>query len=142
MTLIRPELTTSHHLDRWVRDFFRSDFPFRGFWDLDVDGAGLGRNAYLAADLHEDANAFHVMMELPGVSKKAIHVELENSVLRVSGKHTDASGDSDHAYEFSRSLSVPDGINPEGIHAVMQDGVLQITMPKAEERKPRAIEIK
>lgn len=139
MTLIRPELTPSRHLDRWFRDFFRSDFPFRGFGGFSGNGS---RGSHLSADLYEDADSYHATMELPGVSKKDIHVELENSVLRISGKHTDKWGESEESYEFNRSLAVPEGINPEGIKARMKDGVLHITMPKAEERKPKAIEVK
>lgn len=143
--LIRPELTGSSNLETWLQDFFRNGSPFRGFWSTSPGANGHrnedGPHAYLAADFYEDKEAFHAMMELPGVRKEDVEVELENSVLRISGKHTDKFGGNEHTYEFSRSLAMPDGVDGSKISAEMKDGMLKITMPKMETKKARAIEI-
>jgi HSP20 family protein len=144
MTLIRPELGLSGNFERWLRDSFWNDDPFRAFWGFDRPGSDwrLGSRAYIAADLYEDTEAFFAVMELPGVCKKDLDVELVNSVLHISGKHTSKTGENESTYEFSRALAVPDGVDGSRISAELKDGLLLVTMPKMEERKTRAIEIK
>jgi len=96
--------------------------------------------AFVPADLYEDADAYHVRFELPGYRKEDIKVELENAVLSVSGERP-ARGEERPATTFTRSLSVPDGINPDRIKAKLEDGLLTVTLPKAEHRKPKQIDI-
>ena len=96
--------------------------------------------ATVAADLYEDTEAYHVRFELPGFRKEDIKVELENAVLSVSGVRP-ARGDDRPETTFTRSLSVPDGINPDRIKAKLEDGLLTVTLPKAEHRKPKLIDI-
>lgn len=144
MTLIRPELGLSGNFERWLRDSFWSEDPFRAFWGFNRPGSEwrLGSRAYLAADLYEDDDAFYAVMELPGVSKKDLDLELVNSVLHVFGKHTAKTGEQESTYEFSRALAVPDGVDGSRIGAELKDGLLLISMPKMEDRKARAIEVK
>jgi HSP20 family protein len=144
MTLIRPELGLSGNFERWLRDSFWNEDPFRAFWGFDHPGSDwrLGTRAYIAADLYEDTDAFYTVMELPGVCKKDIDLELVNSVLQISGKHTSKTGESESTYEFSRAVAVPEGADGTRISAELKDGLLLVTMPKMEERKTRAIEIK
>lgn len=143
MTLIRPELSLSGNFERWLRDNLWTDDPFRAFWGFDRPGREwrLGARAYVAADLFEDDNAFFAIMELPGVAKKDVDVELVNSVLHIGGKHTSKTGESESTYEFSRALAVPEGVDGSSIRAELKDGLLLVTMPKKEDRKARAIEI-
>jgi HSP20 family protein len=141
MTLIRPELMRSGHLDSWLRDFLWNDESLRGLWELSSSRTG-GPATGLAADFYEDKDAYHAFMELPGVSKGDLEVELENAVLTVRGKYTSKEGDREETYEFSRSLGVPESVDAERIAAEMRDGLLVVTMPKAEARKPRAIEVR
>ncbi len=148
MTLIRPELTRSGNLDHWLLDFFWNEHPFHGFWGLSPRANGESSadtdrsRAYVAADFYEDAEAFHAVMELPGVSRENVDVELENSVLRITGKHTDKFGDNERSFEFTRSLAIPEGVDGSKISAEMKDGLLFISMPKNETVMPRAIEVK
>lgn len=144
MTLIRPELGMSGNFERWLRDSFWNEDPFRAFWGFDRPGSdwSLGSRAYIAADLYEGTDAFYAVMELPGISKQDLDLELVNSVLHISGKHTSKTGEGESTYEFSRALAVPDGVDGSRINAELKDGLLQVTMPKMEERKTRAIEIK
>lgn len=98
----------------------------------------------LGADLFEDDDAYYARFELPGVKKSDLNIELHNAVLTVSHerewKGSDAESSSKES--FTRSLSVPDDIDPERISAKHEDGMLTITMPKREAAKPRVISVK
>ena len=93
------------------------------------------------ADLHEDENNYYLNMELPGVRKKGINVDMENGVLYISAKHERKQGEDTQSYTYTRSVTAPDGVHADKIKAHFEDGVLTVTLPKAEERKPRRIEI-
>jgi len=84
--------------------------------------------------------AYHVEVDLPGIDKKDIHVDIKDSLLKVSGerKYSDETRDGDYFHressygKFMRSIELPDGIDVENIHAETKDGVLSITLPKIE----------
>lgn len=140
MSLLRPELNRPSTLDEWLRDFFFTD-DFFGLAPR-TKSARSDRFSNLPADVYEDADGFHAIMELPGVAKKDVSVEVANAVIRVCGKHTDKIGGSETTYEFDRSLALPDTVDPSGIHAEMKDGVLHLLLPKREETKARQIQVK
>lgn len=138
MTLIRYEYPTltrrNNDLNRWFDDAFRS------FW-LD-DYFGGRRIAEPAADLYEDDDNVYVRMEVPGVKKKELEVSLENAVLTVSAEASDKDKESERSYSFRRTVSLPEGIDGAKVKARLEDGILTITAPKAEERKARVIDVK
>ncbi|MET0684717.1 MAG: Hsp20/alpha crystallin family protein [Solirubrobacteraceae bacterium] len=117
--------------------------------------AGGGQTAQLrrwtpAMDLAETEDAFVLRADLPGVSQEDVSIELEDTVLTVSGER---KSDHEHKGEgfyrverafgaFSRSLTLPQGVDPEAIAAQFTDGVLEVRIPKPEQRKPRRIAIK
>ena len=116
--------------------------------------AGGGRAAQLrrwtpAMDLAETEDAFVLRADLPGVSQEDVSIELEDTVLTVSGERkSDHEGKGEGFYRverafgaFSRSLTLPQGIDPEAIAAQFTDGVLEVRIPKPEQRKPRRIAI-
>ena len=139
----RPEPTSlTHPLLNWFRDPFSSGrrWPI-GDWDSVFEDmfTPAGR---LGADLFEDNDAYYVRMELPGVKKEDTEVELENAVLTVSGKrHTKGADGGESTEEFSRSVSIPDGVAGDKITAKLEDGILTITLPKQESSKPRTIKV-
>lgn len=94
-----------------------------------------------AVDLFEDEHNFYARFELPGVSKDKVDLELENSVLTIRSQETSESDEKLSRSRFERSISVPDGVDLEKVAARMQDGILTVTMPKAEARKPRQISV-
>lgn len=95
----------------------------------------------LAVDVHEDKDAYHARFEVPGVKKDDIKVELNSGMLTVTAEKREKNGDSESSYTLSRSVSVPDGVNTEAIAAKLEDGILNLTLPKAEHKKPRTIEL-
>lgn len=141
MKLIRyqyPELTTSPLGD--LERFFEHALTRFGRWPGLFDVEEFPHE--VAADLYEDDANFYARFELPGIKKKEIDVELENAVLTVSGEHKAKEGDTEKSVTFSRSISVPDGIDTNKITAKFEDGLLTVAMPKTEIRKPKAITIK
>jgi HSP20 family protein len=103
--------------------------------------AGAPGFAQPAADLYEDEHHFFARFELPGLKKDEVDVELENSVLTVSNVKSEKTENSESRASFQRSISVPDGVDLTKVTAALQDGVLTVTMPKAEARKPRQITV-
>ena len=95
-------------------------------------------------NVSENENNYHVMLDLPGVEKKDVEVNLINGVLTVSGerKTSEKGNENNHiSHEttygtFSRSFEFPSCIVEEKIKAKFNNGVLNISIPKAEEIKP------
>ncbi len=125
------------NFDRWFDDaFFGADR--RPLFNRLFDGVTSNQ---LPVNLYEDRDNYYVTAELPGLSKKDVKIELENAVLTISGERKRKQGESESSVSFSRSITVGDDINPSKAKARMQDGVLTITLPREEERKPRTITV-
>lgn len=103
-----------------------------------------------AVDIAERENDFVVRMELPGVTKEDVKISMQEGILTVKGekKQERESKASDyHRVErsygsFQRSFTLPTAIKAENIDASFSDGVLNIALPKAEEAKPKQIDVK
>jgi len=101
-----------------------------------------------ATDIYETEDALTLVMEMPGVEKDNIDIKLENDVLQIEGQ-IDLSNyaELDPLYteynigHYARKFSLSSKFNQEKISAEMGDGVLTLRLPKAEETKPRRIEI-
>src|SRR6201987_2410284 len=116
-----------------------------------VTGAngGVARRWIPAMDLVEDGGEFVLRADLPGVSEDGVKIELEDNVLTVSGERRSEHEERKDGYyrverasgSFSRSLTLPEGVDPESIRAEFKDGVLEVRIPKPEERKRRRVEI-
>jgi len=103
-----------------------------------------------AINLCETEDAFQVTAELPGLSKEDITITLENSILSISGEKKEENEDKGKNYyrversygKFHRAFELPGVVNRDKIEADYIDGILNISIPKAEEAKPKQIEIK
>lgn len=95
-----------------------------------------------AADFFEDDANYYVKAELPGVRKGDVSVEFDKGVLSVSATRRQKKGDTEHSFEYRRSLSIPDGVQTQDIQARHEDGILTLTLPKAPQAKARQIKIK
>jgi len=99
-------------------------------------------------DIYETDDALIVVMEVPGVDKKDVSVNLENDVIRVEGRinPTKYAG-LDPLYteysvgHFARAFTLSGKIDRQQIGANLEDGVLALTLPKSKEAMPRRIEI-
>lgn len=94
-------------------------------------------------DLYEDKESFHYRVELPGLKRDDVQVEMGDGVLSVSGtrKGFARDGSPGPSTSFSRSVSVPARVQEDKILAKYEDGVLTVTLPKAEEVKPKRVAI-
>ena len=102
-----------------------------------------------AMDLVETGDHFVLRADLPGMSEDDVAIEFEDGTLTLSGErkaeHEDAK-EGFHRVErsfgaFSRSLTLPKGVDADAMTASFDRGVLEIRIPKPEQRKPRRIEI-
>ncbi len=99
-------------------------------------------------DIYETENALTVVMEMPGVERENIDIGIEKDVLQVEGR-IDFSryAEMEPVYteynigHYTRKFSLSSKIDQQKISAEMADGVLTLTLPKAEEAKPRRIAI-
>ena len=101
-------------------------------------------------DIYEDEEAVTLRFELAGVDPKDVDVRFENGVLTVKGERKLEREDKRENYHriersygtFTRSFSLPGSLDPERIKAEARNGVLNVTLPKKAEAKPRAIQVK
>lgn len=100
------------------------------------------------ADVVEREDGFHVYMDLPGVKREDLVIDLQEGELTVSGVTRYATGDKENYSEmqfgngeYRRTLAVSDMVDRSAITASLKDGVLELVLPKLEEVKPRRIEI-
>jgi HSP20 family protein len=102
-----------------------------------------------AMDLVETDDRFVLRADLPGLAEDDIKIEFDDGTLTVSGERKaehEAKSEGYYRVErafgsFSRSLTLPQGVDAEAVTARFDRGVLEISIPKPEERKPRRIEI-
>lgn len=122
-----------------MRQIFGDRLSLPGLFS-DEFGHVLDRSFRVDTFVNDDA--YRVVAELPGIPKEAIDVKLENAILTIHAEHKTGKGDSERTLRFSRSITVGDGINGDKVEASLENGLLTITLPKVEERKPRAITVK
>ena len=99
-----------------------------------------------AADIYETDSGYLIAMDLPGIDREALEIDVDESRLVVKGTRTIAES-KQHRSErprgkFLRTFSVPSSVNQAMIGAEFKDGVLHIRLPKRTEQKPKKIEIK
>jgi HSP20 family protein len=112
-------------------------------------GNGGARRWTPAMDLVETDEHFVLRADLPGMTESDVNIELEDNILTISGERKaerEEKGEGFYRVErsfgsFSRALTLPKGIDPEGVKAEFHNGVLELRVPKPEQRKPRKITI-
>jgi HSP20 family protein len=153
MTLIRyqaPELAPWSAADRWtnLRDELNSSFELP-FW------SGFGRTGQLftgwspALDLYQSNDNVVAVVELPGMRKEDIELSLHDGTLTISGERKRESSSTGEKAErteryigrFRRSIALPTRVDAGKVSATYRDGILTVTLPKAEEVKPKQIQV-
>lgn len=102
-----------------------------------------------AMDLVEGDDHFLLRADLPGMGEDDVSIEVRDNALSVSGERKTEVEQREKGWyrlerqfgRFSRSISLPEGVDPDGIAASFDKGVLEVRIPKPEQRKPRRIQI-
>jgi HSP20 family protein len=108
-----------------------------------------GRRWVPPMDLVEAEDHFVLKADLPGLSEGDVNIEVQDGALTISGERKAEHEQREKGWyriersfgSFSRSLTLPDGVDPDRIEASFSNGVLEVHIPKPEERKPRRIAI-
>lgn len=143
MELVRYETTP-------VRTIFDE---LENLWSggFDLLGRELEGRMYPNVDIVERDSGFTIKADLPGLSKEDLKVSIEDGILTLSGekKHEVEKREKDKYYhlersygKFARSFSLPANVDNAAIDARFTNGVLEVTLKKTEESKPKAIEVK
>jgi HSP20 family protein len=100
-------------------------------------------------DLVETDDSLVLRADLPGMSDDDLEIEIKEGVITIAGERRaehEERGEGFHRVErsfgsFSRSLSLPDGIDPKKVEATFRDGVLEVRIPKPEDARPTRVSI-
>lgn len=100
-------------------------------------------------DLVETDEDYVLHADLPGLSEDDVHIELEDNVLTISGERKAEHDNRDAGYyrvergfgAFSRSLTLPDGVDRAAVQSHFARGVLEVRIPRPEQRKPHKVAI-
>ena len=111
--------------------------------------SGALRRWLPAMDLVEAEDHYVLKADLPGLSEDDVKIEFEDRTLTISGQRKSEHETKKDGYvrverafgSFSRSLTLPDGVDGDAVTASFDRGVLEISIPKPEVRKPKRIEI-
>jgi HSP20 family protein len=152
MSLIRyqtPSVATWPSLDRWgnLRDEMSDLFelPF---------SSNFCRQAQLfsgwspALDLYQNNDNLVAIVELPGMRKEDIEISLHDGMLTISGERETKATNGENAErserssgKFRRTITLPTRVDAGKVSATYKDGLLTVTLPKAEEAKPKQIKV-
>ena len=101
-----------------------------------------------ALDLYQSNDNVVAVIELPGMRKEDIEISLHEGMLTISGERKQETGENGNAErseryvgKFRRSISLPARVDASKVNATYKDGILTVTLPKAEEAKPRQIQV-
>ena len=132
----RDMLTMRRAMDRLMESTFSEDLSGTPEWGL-------------ALDVIEDEDSYQVKASVPGVKPEDIEITYNKGVLTIKGEVKDDSEKTTGQYHlrerrfgsFARSISLPSTVEADAIQASYQEGVLTLSLPKAEEVKPKRIAI-
>lgn len=125
---------------------------FSTFFDTPTNAGnanGITRRWIPAMDLVETREHFVLKADLPGMTDADVKVEVENNVLTISGERkTEQEAEAEGYYRierasgaFSRSLTLPEGIDADAVKATFDNGVLEVRVPKPVDVQPRRVQI-
>jgi len=139
-TPLRSMMSFRDEMDRLLDDFYGRMSP---------SGESYEGDWLPAMDMKENDNEVSVSVELPGLSKSDIKVSVKNDVLSITGeKKAEKTEEKENVHRvertygyFKRSVALPVEVDSEKVKASFKDGVLKVTLPKVEAKKPKEIPI-
>ncbi len=135
-------------------DPFREMASLRSMLDQAFDNMLVRRGDFstdwLTMDMYQTDNDIIVKALLPGIKSENIHISIANDILSIQGEMKEEKVTENTRYHirerrmgsFSRSVQLPISVVADKADAKFEDGVLTLTLPKAEEAKPKAITVK
>jgi HSP20 family protein len=128
-------------MDDWFDGFFRG---------LDRPLSFLGQRAWPAIDVAEKEDVILVRAEVPGMKPEEIDISVYGNTLTISGEKKEAKEDQNDGFyhvestygSFHREVALPTDVDEKKIEAVYKDGVLSVTLPKAEKSKAVKVQVK
>ena len=140
---LREMATLQNEMNRLFGTFF--DTPTTA-----MSGNGGVRRWVPAMDLVEGEDHFVLRADLPGLGEEDVNLEVEDRTLTLSGERKSEQTEKGEGFyrlerasgSFSRSLTLPEGIDADAITATFDKGVLEVRIPKPEQIKPKRVEIK
>jgi len=124
---------------------------FDGFFGNRTVGRNGGVSRWIPAmDLIERGDEFVLRADLPGMAEDDVSIEIKDHVLTIAGERKAEHEEEAESYyraeravgTFTRTLTLPEGVDPDAIAANFADGVLEVRIPKPAERKPHRVAIK
>jgi HSP20 family protein len=133
----------SYRFPDLVEELGRMNRIFGRSWEPGTTSCG-----FPTIDVYDTGEAYLVRAALPGVDSQELEIEATARSLSIKGERTPAAG-SEARYRrreretggFARSIRLPAPIDADGITATYEDGMLQVTLPKAEEVRPRRVAV-
>jgi HSP20 family protein len=144
---------TRYNPARDMQDFRRGFENLNTFFDSFLEkNAMMTKNDFVpTVNTREGEHAFHVEVDLPGMKKEDINVDVNDNVVTISGERKTKEELKEEDYykiessygKFERSFTLPENVDVENIHAESQDGVLEVIIPKMKkvENQPKKIKI-
>ena len=116
----------------------------------DDEGGAITSSWYPACDVLEDQDSVKIIVELPGLTPDDVKLSLENNLLSIRGEkkqHAEERTERVHRYErsygaFERSFALPTTVDSDKVSASFENGILTVTLPKAERARPREIPVR
>jgi HSP20 family protein len=152
MSLIRyqmPQLSTWPSSDRWanLRDEI-ADVMSLPFWADQSRQSQLFTGWAPALDVYQNSDNIVAVVELAGMRKEDIEISLHDGALTIAGERKSGLADGEKGErterftgKFRRSITLPSRVDANKINAIYKDGILTVTLPKAEEAKPKQIKV-
>lgn len=133
-------------------DTIQSEFNrlFNSFFDTPTVGGSTTQRRWIPAmDLAETEGEYVLRADLPGVGEDDVKVELDERVLTISGERRSEHEERNAGWyrverssgSFRRALTLPEGVNADAIRATFDKGVLEVRVPKPEQRQPQRVQI-
>ena len=146
MKLVRykePGRVAPRVLNNWMEDLFSE------FFDSSIDRFS-GSSVYPKVDIEENEKDYLFKVELPGVKKENVNIEIDDRVFTISGekkevveqKEQNVFRKESYSGTFSRSFTLPEHVTSEEAEAKYEDGILFLKIPKSTDKIKRKIEIK
>jgi HSP20 family protein len=136
----REMMTLREAMDRLFDDAFTSPLSMRNGWSMGTP----------AVDMYQTDNEVVVKASIPGIKAEEVQINITGDVLTLKGEVKHEEERKDRAWHireqrfgsFERSVALPTTVKTDKAEAVFENGILTITLPKADEVKPRTINIK